>query len=765
MSPSRRRGSAANRASSKNRSSGATAKANGTEQVQYVPDPVARALIRSGWSVIPQQQDRSGYFPWREFQSRRPTKGEVQGWAMSYPNAMWAVVTGQVSGVLVLDFDGDEGLATMESLGLKPLVRTPGGGAHVYVHAPDFAVRGNARVDQAQFPNMDLRADGQLATFYGNRSLKGGSYEKISGAPMYRFEDLPVQLQRLLRDWEKQDRQAPADVPAEFEDFESDDVLLNEAVAKVAEGGSRNQAGFELACQLRDERYAFDAAELVMVAFATAVMDVGSHPYPEQEAYDSLASAYSSPPRNPRALGRSRTGDGFAQTDYGNAERLVDRHGKDLRYSPITGWLVWDGRRWTGDETGAVERKAKATVRHIFRAAGEVEDAEQRAHLFKFAFSSESASRLKAMVTLAQTEEEMVVRVDQLDRDAYLLCCENGTVDLRTGELHSHDRSDLITRLAPVAYDPDAVAAVWEAFVEQVLPDPELRSFVQKAVGYSLTGDTSEHVALLLFGSGANGKSTFLEALREVLGDYQQQAPSDLLLSKKQNGGASPELARLRGARFITSVETDEGRQLAEAMFKQLTGGDRIAARELYKGFFEFTPTGKFWLATNHKPEVKGTGEAIWRRIRLVPFTVTVPQKDRDPKLSEKLRREKAGILRWAVDGALAWQAEGLGKPAAVAAATDEYRQEMDHLGRFIEDYCVLGAKEEATARELFGAFRMWAEEQGIPRPWSQVTLGKRLGEREGIVSKRVGHDKVSTWLGIGVRPRGAIKINLKSVK
>lgn len=758
--PSSRGGPARDRASSK-RSSGATGKAKATDQLPGVPDPVARALLRSGWSVIPHRETRSGFFSWREFQSRRPTKSEVQDWAASYPGAMWGVVTGQISGVLVLDFDGDEGLATMESLGLEPLVRTPSGGAHVYVHAPDFPVSGRARVDQEQFPNMDLRADGQFATFYGTSKLRAGSYDKVPGAPLYRFEDLPVQLQRLLRDREKQERRAPAELPVEFSEFASDDVLLNEAVAKVSEGCSRNQAGFDLACQLRDERYLFDAAEAVMVAFATAVMDAGSHPYTQQEAYDSLASAYSSPARNPRALGRSKRGDGFAQTDYGNAERLVDRHGKDLRYSPVTDWLVWDGRRWIANDSGAVERKAKETVRHILRSAFDIEDAEQRSHLVKWSIKSEAASRLKAMVTVAQSEEEVVVRVGRLDRDPYLFTCENGTVDLRTGELHVHDRTDLITRLAPVAYDPDATAPTWEQCLRQVLPDAELRQFVQKAVGYSLTGDTSEHVALLLFGSGANGKSTFLEALREILGDYQQQAPSDLLLSKKQSGGASPELARLRGARFITSVETDEGRQLAEGMFKQLTGGDRIAARKLYMDFFEFTPTGKFWLATNHKPEVKGTGEAIWRRIRLVPFTVTIPAKDRDPKLLNKLRQEKAGILHWAIEGALAWQREGLGEPAAVAAATEEYRHEMDHLGRFIEDCCVVGPTEEVTARELYARFRMWAEEQGISRPWSQGTLGKRLGEREGIESKRVGHDKVTTWLGIGLRQQGSKKIRV----
>ena len=256
-----------------------------------------------------------------------------------------------------------------------------------------------------------------------------------------------------------------------------------------------------------------------------------------------------------------------------------------------------------------------------------------------FARRSEANARIKALIDLTESEVTVPILPDALDVPPMLLNVENGTVDLRDGTLHEHRRSDLLTKLAPVAYERAARCPRWDQFLRRVLPDDELRSFMQRAIGYSLTGDTGEEVAFLLHGTGANGKSKFLETVRSVLGTYSQQAPSDLLLTKRTSGVPS-DVARLQGARFVTSVETDEGRQLAEALFKQLTGGDRATARYLYAEFFEFMPVCKLWLATNHKPEIKETSEALWRRIHLVPFAVTIPRPQRDPHLGRKLRAE-----------------------------------------------------------------------------------------------------------------------------
>ena len=432
------------------------AKAKVTDRL---PGRVAK-VVGKGWRVLPQSSDKAALIKWREYQERPPTDRELAGWADDFPNCMWAVMTGQASGVLVFDFDGDEGMATMRSLDLTPAITTPSGGAHVYTYAPDYAVRGAARVDPEQFPNMDLRADGQLATFYGTNRLRGGSYEKVKGGTIYRHEDLPVDLQRLLVDRKKSKAKAPAELPDNFEDFADADVLLREAVELVKDSGaSRNHAGFHLACQLRDERTTFEDAEAVMVRFVAAVTEAGEHVYTDQEAYNSLVSAYSSGPREPRAMGKYKVGDGFANTDYGNAERLVARHGEDLRYCNVWGqWLTWDGRRWERDGTGSVDRLAKDTVRNILRSAADVENSESRLTLTKWARASESSARLRSMIGLAQSEDSIAVRPDAFDADPYLLNVENGTLDLRTGTLHEHRRTDMATKLAPVPYDPNATS-------------------------------------------------------------------------------------------------------------------------------------------------------------------------------------------------------------------------------------------------------------------------------------------------------------------
>lgn len=505
---------------------------------------------------------------------------------------------------------------------------------------------------------MDLRADGQLATFYGTNPLVGGAYVKGEKG-VVRYEELPVELQRLCVERKKQPHRQAFELPEGFSDFAGGDLLLREALEAVESGESRNAAGFLLALQLRDERYSEDDAEAVMMKYAEAVGDLGDHSYVPQEAYNSLRSAYSTPPREPRSMGKFKHGDGFPQTDYGNAERLVARHGEDLRYvTAWKAWLVWDGSRWTRDTTEEVERRAKETARQISRTALELEHDDARLKFLKFGRATEQAARLRAMITLAESEPAVPLEPHQLDADPWMLNVTNGTLDLRTGKLHDHQRTDFNTKLAPVVYDPKAKAPQWEKFMAQVLPSPGLRTFIQQAIGYSLTADTSEHVAFLLWGMGANGKSTFLEVLRTMLGDYSQQAPSDLLLAKR-GGGIPNDVARLPGARFVTVSETDEGRQLAEETFKRLTGEDRVTARYLYGEFFEFTPVAKFWLATNHKPEVKGAGEALWRRIHLVPFTVTIPEGQRDRRLTAKLRKELPGILRWAVEGCRQWREQG----------------------------------------------------------------------------------------------------------
>jgi putative DNA primase/helicase len=392
-------------------------------------------------------------------------------------------------------------------------------------------------------------------------------------------------------------------------------------------------------------------------------------------------------------------------TDLGNAKCLVAEHGLDLHYCfPWGKWLYWDGTRWVLDETGEVMRRAKDTVAQMYREALQL-PSELRKPLLTHVERSESAPRLKAMIELAASEPGIPIRPAELDANPWLLNVENGTLDLHTGDLHEPRREDLLTRLAPVRYDPEATCPQWDAFLARIMAgNQSLISFLQRAVGYALTGDVREHVMLILWGTGRNGKSTFLNTVMAMLGPYAMKAASDLLIATK--GDRHPtERADLSGKRLVAALESGEGQRFDEVFVKEATGGDPIRARRMREDFWEFWPTHKIFLATNHKPVIKGTDEGIWRRIRLVPFTVTLAEAEQDKTLPEKLRAERSGILRWAVAGCLAWQREGLNQPDEVSSATEAYREEMDAVGRFLTERCLFVPARFTTTKALYDAY------------------------------------------------------------
>lgn len=438
---------------------------------------------------------------------------------------------------------------------------------------------------------------------------------------------------------------------------------------------------------------------------------------------------------------------GSTTTELANARRLVTQHGEDLRYCPHLGWLVWDGRRFKPD-VGAVEveRRAKATVLTIYAEAGAASDAGERKNLSRWAQQSEAASTIANSIRLARTEEGITVEPAHLDADPWLLNVANGTIDLRTGELGDHRREDLITKLIDVVYgDPDEVACpTWLALLERILPSPELRAFLQRAIGYSLTGDTREQVLFMCIGVGANGKTTTLDGCSRLLGDYGRRTDFGTFLAQDQEHVRN-DIAALAGARFVYAMEVEQGRRLSEVVVKELTGGDTISARFLHREFFEFTPQFKLWLAANHKPEVRGTDHAIWRRIRLIPFTVTIPESEQDRELPEKLRAELPGILTWAVHGCLEWQKLGLAPPDEVRQATQAYREEQDLLGGFITDRCEVAAGNKEAAASLFEEYVKWAQDSG-EQPVTKRTFGRLLRDR-GFVDGRTG--KARMWIGL----------------
>jgi putative DNA primase/helicase len=351
------------------------------------------------------------------------------------------------------------------------------------------------------------------------------------------------------------------------------------------------------------------------------------------------------------------------------------------------------------------------------------------------------------MLGLAESAEWLVVEPDDLDADPMLLNVENGTLDLRSAALREQRPSDLLTKLAPVAYDAEAECPTFDRFLVDVVPDEEVRTYLQSAIGYSLTGDTSEQCLFLPEGPGANGKSTLLEAVMGVLGDYARHADASTFTTQPRRGVRS-DLARLQGARLVVATEIEDDARLAEVLVKQATGGEKIVASRLYRDEFEFRPEFKAFLAVNRLPEVRGDDHAIWRRIRRVPFPTKVERPDK--RMPEKLRAERAGILAWMVRGCLRWQREGLYPPRAVREATEDYRgraRHADTVTRFVEERCRWAAEGTAAPKAMYDAYRTFCAEHG----WRAVGAPRFKDELEALGAWRDDDDKRRLWRGIGL--------------
>lgn len=455
--------------------------------------------------------------------------------------------------------------------------------------------------------------------------------------------------------------------------------------------------------------------------------------------------------------------DGYPATDLGNAHRLAEHHGPLLRYTAAQNWLHWTGARWKMDDLGFVMRLAKDTVRGMFHHAGAIlklykgdslheDDVKAAKKLIKYAEDSQSARKLKSMLELASSERGIVLRPEDFDTDAFLFNCDNATVDLRTGEPRMHESSDYITKLCPTYYDPDAKAPNWDKFLLEVFQTPELVSYVQRVIGYCLTGDVTERAIFVHYGTGSNGKSTFLNTITDVIGsDYCARIGAAAITGVGKDG-PNPEIARLRAKRLATCIEIGDGKRLNEEIIKSLSGGARetISARFLFSNhILEFVPQFKLHLAVNHRPEIRGQDTGIWSRIRLIPYTRTFAESERDLGLHAKLAGEAKGILAWAVRGALEWRQKGLVTPDVVKAATVEYREEMDDLGEFL-GMTYAYPSGSVGAGELYKAYRDWAEARG-EKPATQQAFGRRLTER-GFKS---GKDKgVRIWQGVSLVPQ-----------
>jgi len=484
--------------------------------------------------------------------------------------------------------------------------------------------------------------------------------------------------------------------------------------------------------------------------------------------------------------------------DVYNARAFVARHGRDIRHcGPWDTWFTWAGTHWAKDDTGETMRRAKDTMVALLHDARTRLDAvtsamldlaiqeapaeqsgkdlksQQKTAQAFFAHVAKSLNNgpLTAMLKQAQSEQGVPILPEAFDTDPWALNVLNGTLDLRTGTLAPHEQSAMLTKCLCVPYEPTAECPTWERFLWHIMggsagddnPDMgvgeldtrqvadararTLIGFLQRAIGYSLTGDTSEQCLFILYGPTKTGKTTSLETIGLLLGPYAQQAEISTFLHKEKDQVRN-DLADLAGSRFVSAVEVQEGKRLAESLVKQLTGSDRVKARFLFQEYFTFKPQFKVFLGTNHKPVIHDTDDAIWERIRLIPFMVHIPRDERDKGLSKKLEAELSGILAWAVRGCLLWQKHGLHEPEAVEEATQGYRNEMDHVGQFLADACLVGPAYQVKPQALYDAYQHWCTEN-VQEPLTGTALGKRLTDR-GFLTQRTN---VTRWrLGIGLQ-------------
>lgn len=446
----------------------------------------------------------------------------------------------------------------------------------------------------------------------------------------------------------------------------------------------------------------------------------------------------------------------YSYDDTGNADRFNDIYGTLVKYSYIDkAWYYYDGKVWLQDNTGEVRKMVDTTVEIMGKeplSVPENADDETREALEKAKEKHVKRSRSNAgkNAMMDELKHRLSVLPEEFDKDKSLFNTQSGFLSLSDGLLHEHEINKMFTRVSNVEYTESVDCPMWEEFINQIFNnDKELINYIQKCVGYSLTGSTREQCMFILYGHGSNGKSVFLEIISELMGNYAMTMQAQTIMVKQSQSSANSDIARLKGARLVTSSEPNEGVRLDEGLVKQLTGGDKVTARHLYGKEFEFEPEFKLWLATNHKPIIRGTDDGIWRRLNLIPFTVQIPDEKKDKNLKFKLQTELQGILKWAIDGCLMWQREGLKKPQSVVAASQDYRSEMDQIGTFIETCCETGLGLKISGGELYKVYREWASDNG-EHTFTNTKFGREI-------SKKYSKEKAGGFMvykGITLKPR-----------
>ena len=697
-------------------------------------------------------------------------------WWKQYPPATIGIATGIINRISVVDVDnkpekGKNGLAEWQKLqekyGIAPdtfTVRSPSGGIHLYFKHKDGFKNSTDKLANG----IDTRGDGGYIIASGS-SINGVCYtvEKnlpLAELPDWVFEAIAKQPEKKTktekitarlpdenRENQANRREAPeADVVSALNSIDSDCdyqtwIEFGQALHTwdsvrgfvLWDEWSRRCKMYDSSTQTHWKSFKADGGITIGTLFHHAKA-AGWKP-------NIAAFSFGDP------ITAAKAGSPWPMTDAGNAERLAYyMRGKLVFDERMQRWRHFNGKKWEIDTGKHIHQAAIKVVRKIRHdEAMQCQNEEMGKKLWSHSIMSESRNKLEAIITLAQHVPGMSRA--EFDVDKYLFNCQNGTIELKTGTLREHRANDFITRISPVAYDPNADFSTWTKFLYETLHgDREMIRFIQKSDGYCLSGDTSEEILFLVHGPEATGKSTYMEGVKSALGDYSKTCDFGTFLKQKDSGRPRNDLAGLSGARLVSSCEVEEGKTLAENIIKNVTGGDTISARFLFKEFFEYEPQFKLWLICNHAPKVDAQDGAMWRRILRIPFSFIIPKEKRDKKLKTMLKDPAIGgvqILKWAVEGFLLWQAEGLHIPEAVVQATEEYRQSCDYLSYFFSEVCdVSDPLAWMSTAQLFDAYKKYCEDNEIKHTMSQISFSKKLNDR-GLKQQKQGG--IRGWQGI----------------
>ena len=712
------------------------------------PDKVYELLrlASKGFKLIPLQDNgKEARIKWKETASS--SVDVIKSWNAKWRDANWGAATGAASGFVVLDVDGEDGKNSLAALVHshgdlpKTLTSKTGKGFHYLFRAQKSPLPNRTGME----PGLDIRADGGYIVIPPSIHPNGHRYQWVDANT--EVAELPMWLESKIREKSRKVESTKATVR-----FTTDPAGEQGLSKRVISSGTRNSRLHAEAGKLRGLGY---TPEQILPLILVINQSECSPPLDEKEVVALVESAGRYDPDEYR---------GVHYTDAGNAELMARKYKGQVMYcSDIKSFLVYDGTRYVKDTENKVEWLMKDTLKSWMLATNDDKDEDRRKRTIQHILKSENQNRIKAAVDSLKSEPGLAMSLDQFDQDPWKFNVANGTIDLQTGKLQPPNPADLLMKKSPVTYDPAANCPHWAAFLDSITNgDKDLQGFLQEALGYTLTGNTSEQCLFILHGSGANGKSTFIEIAREVLGDYGMQIPVETLLVRKHEG-ASNDVAALKGIRFATASEAERGQSLAESKIKQMVAGnDKIAARFLYGEFFEYVPQFKIFLATNWMPKISGTDHGIWRRIRLIPFEVAFldpkvhpeapPKRRQDRELGVKLRSELPGILNWMIEGCLRWQKDGLSRPDIVTAATESYREDNDPVGQFISECCEQKGYEPFAV--LYESYYEWAEVVR-DRPISKKEFSQRLIAK-GYVRERKGNASVIAIAGLQlVRVRG----------